>query len=664
MPPIARPAATAGLFAPALADYVPGIQLVPATALGDPRPSGPWGVAASAALPTMHAPAPPHPQVPQPLVPLPGWPAAAAGLFAPAFTEYTPGTRQVPTAALGDPRLPKPRDVAAAAPMPIMRATVHVPYVPYVPPLPDVAAHHRRAAPFAARAPVLAAGPAAPSAAPAAGHYMPPPPPPPPPLATMPWPGPQPPATPPTQPAYRATVSAGAPTAGRKCPAGVTGLYPLLDRLRAAHPAPPGGAGVGYYSQFPDAHRLIDPLPGVLERLHKVGSDASAVAVPANTLAGERTAWNHWRNFMTFVMRGSPEVAVRGRAPTAEDIEHDRRIVKLWITWLVHDKGVKPVAVVVYAYNLRRYFNREYAYLLGGSTAKVEGTATQRSWLGEHLHSLSVDHMLRYGVHVPDKKAPITLAHFVHWLSCVREGDLDAITVLAALATAYQLLLRVAEFSRPPKVPADGFNPNVHMTRASITWHSEENGPALVPSAVGLAGLKTGDYCLVRLGPSKADQLGQKYTSQPVVLPYSSDAPVNAARELAGMERAKPLLAPARSRTPLFTTGSGKWLTRDVLQSYMTKWGASAPWLPSCTGRSARIGGLCALIEAGSSPAECQRLGRWSSDAFRDYARAAPKGTEAARRLDIGRTMVKSVTQGHLPVCFHGNGPLLPLDGP
>ena len=131
------------------------------------------------------------------------------------------------------------------------------------------------------------------------------------------------------------------------------------------------------------------------------------------------------------------------------------------------------------------------------------------------------------------------------------------------------------------------------------------------------------------------------------------------------MECAKTILDPAtRASTPLFTTGDGQWLTRDVLQSYMTEWGASAPSLPSCTGRSARIGGLCALIEAGCSPAECQRLGRWSSDAFRDYARAAPKGTEATRRLDIGRTMVKSVTQDHLPVCFHGNGLLLPLDSP
>ena len=62
----------------------------------------------------------------------------------------------------------------------------------------------------------------------------------------------------------------------------------------------------------------------------------------------------------------------------------------------------------------------------------------------------------------------------------------------------------------------------------------------------------------------------------------------------------------------------------------------------------------------------CLRDGRLRSGAGTDgdYARAAPKGTEAARRLDIGRTMVKSVTQGHLPVCFHGNGPLLPLNGP
>ena len=108
---------------------------------------------------------------------------------------------------------------------------------------------------------------------------------------------------------------------------------------------------------------------------------------------------------MAFVMRGS-EVAVIGRPPTADDIEHDRRLVKLWITWLVEDKRVKPVAVTTYAYNLRRYFNREYAYLLGGSTAKVEGTATQRSWMGEHLHSMSIRHQLIHGVHVPDKKPP------------------------------------------------------------------------------------------------------------------------------------------------------------------------------------------------------------------------------------------------------------------
>ena len=373
---------------------------------------------------------------------------------------------------------------------------------------------------------------------------------------------------------------------------------------------------------------------------------------------------------MTFALRGTPEVAVVGRPQTQDDIDLDRRLVTLFCTWLVEDRGVHPRSVSVYVYNLRRFFQRSYSYVLGGSTAATQGVARQRAWLGEHLFALERRHMLSHGVHRPKKKPPITLAHFKHWRHCCTSGRHDDITVLAAVTTAFQLLLRVGEFSRPQNCD-DGFNRNIHLTRASVTWHSADDGPILKPTRADLEWLKDGDYALLQLGPSKADQLGQKYSSQPVLLPFASDPRVvNAARELARMEIAKPCLGQARAHTPLFTTsarasparppstGAEVWLNRTVLGVYFTEWGKSST-LPSVTGRSCRIGGLCALIEAGCSPAECQRLGRWSSDAFRDYARAAPKGTEAKRRLDIGRTEVTSVTQDVLPVGNHLKGPLI-----
>jgi hypothetical protein len=410
---------------------------------------------------------------------------------------------------------------------------------------------------------------------------------------------------------------------------------------------------------WPDLHRVCDPSEALLKRLQDIRSGAAAAAVPANTLAGERTAWNAWNQFMSRVMRGSPMVAVRGREPTANEIDADRELVCHFASYLIEIRGLYPTSTRVYIANLRRYFMRRWSYELGGSTAKP--LASQRSWLGQHMHGLARRHLEAHGVHRPDKKAPMTLAHFIHWEKCARASSTDDVTALAALTTAYQLLLRVSEFSRPPRTTK--FNANLHLSRASVSWHTQADGPELAPTVTDLAKLKDGDYCLILLGPSKADQLGDVWSHLPLVLPYSTTDPVCACRTLLAMELAKPCVGASRKTTPLFTIG-GSWLDRPALTRYMEKWTKSNPSLPRVTGRSARIGGLCALLEAGCSPAECQRLGRWSSDAFRDYARAAPKGRETDIRRLIGKTHVKALApaRAHATPLDPEYGDLLDID--
>ena len=101
---------------------------------------------------------------------------------------------------------------------------------------------------------------------------------------------------------------------------------------------------------------------------------------------------------------------------------------------------------------------------------------------------------------------------------------------------------------------------------------------------------------------------------------------VNAARELAAWELARPCHGAARRETPMFVDGSGRAISADTLRSrfkaLLTAAGFVKAALSFVTLHSFRVYLACALLELGRSHDQIKALLRWRSDeALRVYAR-------------------------------------------
>ena len=103
-------------------------------------------------------------------------------------------------------------------------------------------------------------------------------------------------------------------------------------------------------------------------------------------------------------------------------------------------------------------------------------------------------------------------------------------------ATLAQTGMRKAEVA----LPANETFGKRHLSRANLAWRI--GGRLLVdPTAAELADLAEGDYALLTVAPSKADQHGLIWSPAPIVLPFHSsehEHPVCAARELMRLELA------------------------------------------------------------------------------------------------------------------------------
>jgi len=390
-------------------------------------------------------------------------------------------------------------------------------------------------------------------------------------------------------------------------------------------------------------------------------------SVAQKTMALEDVALRAWKEYMSTVVRASPD---RAPSRTLQDEADDRELLSRFFTWIIRSRDVLPSTARLYVDRLVAWFSRERGFAFGG---RPERTAGKRTWIGRLEHGAAIDRQETRGVHRKDKKPPIQLTH-LHVIGSRHDpSDADQVVMRAALALGYEGLFRISEISQPSKARADhdnSFNFKVDMSRGDLTWFTAA-GKCLAPTAAGLSALADGDYALLVLGPSKADRLAKKYGQQPMELVYSSGNISNAARELAAMEIALPCLGAARIRAPIFTlssraSGSARvWLTKHRLFAQAASWLKGAG-LPPITGRSLRIGGLCALLAAGVPEWEIQRIGRWSSNAWMEYMRAAPAGRIARLRQSIGSPEALNLTADYmlLPAGRPGKGAaLLPRGG-
>ena len=142
--------------------------------------------------------------------------------------------------------------------------------------------------------------------------------------------------------------------------------------------------------------------------------------------------------------------------------------------------------------------------------------------------------------------------------------------------------------------------------------------------------LADGDLAIVRPPPSKADPFGLRWGPNPIWLPYSRHAPINAARELAALEAFALLGAtdapPVRKETPVFRSARGDAIGKAAVDAHFKA--RIAAIVPEGTAsrysvHSFRIYLCTALAAAGASDTRIQAMLRWASeDALMLYKRA------------------------------------------
>jgi hypothetical protein len=102
------------------------------------------------------------------------------------------------------------------------------------------------------------------------------------------------------------------------------------------------------------------------------------------------------------------------------------------------------------------------------------------------------------------------------------------------------------------------------MTRWNVRWKIAGEW-VFAPTPAQLLGLTSADYAVIIPPPSKADQFGTAWGSNPIYLRFSDTADINAARAIRDLEFMWPVKAVDRQNTPLFVTQSKRMFSRAQL---------------------------------------------------------------------------------------------------
>ena len=254
----------------------------------------------------------------------------------------------------------------------------------------------------------------------------------------------------------------------------------------------------------------------------------------------------------------------------------------------------------------------------------------------------------------PRRKEPLTNAIVVALLTlptgtvvgstAVDYARLEWISLRAQYAVHAQTGMRKSETC----IPNGRAFGKKHLSRANLAW---KIGGVFVrdPSRVQLAALREGDFAVLIVAPSKADQHGLHWGQAPIYLPYHARDDICAARALAALELAWELHGAERRTSPLFVAGDDK---RPVTLSQAERRFdemLAAVHVPverrrTFSMHSWRVYLACALLARGAPPTVIQSMLRWRSDeALRIYARL--NDVEYATWLDVAATATISGTR-------------------
>ena len=342
-----------------------------------------------------------------------------------------------------------------------------------------------------------------------------------------------------------------------------------------------------------------------LDRCIRTGLLASTAdgSMGANT-----TGVRKWRAFCA--MEGTvPGRPIDTTAPLVAKLEEEWLCMR-FVASLVQDGGVLPSTAAGYFGQVQGWHAKEYGVKLAAGMklnrlpAMLKGL---RRTVGE------AGRLVRRGV------APQALARAMNLLLDPR--DVEHANIRAALALAFQGLLRGAEFTTHGRL-----DPGRDMTRADVVSVTSER-------------------LVVMMRPCK-NMRHLRGKTVPLIIGAGGEY-VDAVAEMENLLRVDPVPPHEAANTPLFRVGRASDArqplriehVRDWVKTLMVSIGED----PSQFGaHSLRIGGATALFAAGAEPHIIRTMGRWSSDIYRLYVRACFKDTLAWSRR-AGSTAVDDV---------------------
>ena len=386
-------------------------------------------------------------------------------------------------------------------------------------------------------------------------------------------------------------------------------------------------------------------------------------SAPDSTMSGEAGHWGYWTAFCaelgTTPLRGDV-AANSGIDPTG----HSREITLMaaFIPWVFERMEG------------RRGFDEHGRRLppLPGSVANVlRGVRRAHKRLGLPMASMSLAMRVcetllnRYrDEHGPEalqphRKEPLSNQQVAALVS-LRQGtpvgstrvdysDLYWISLRAMYCTLAQTGFRKSEVCVPDGKPFG----RRHLSRANLAW---KIGGRFVrsPTPEQLRGLRAGDFAVLTVAPSKADQHGLHWGQAPVYLPFHGPAViVNAARALRDLELEWPLEGLVRRDQPLFCDGARRPVRHSQadrrFREMLVAIGTPSDQLSKYSMHSWRIYLACALLAKGASHSQIMSMLRWRSDeALKIYARM--NDFEYATWLDsAGDANISSIRAANLP---------------
>jgi hypothetical protein len=385
-------------------------------------------------------------------------------------------------------------------------------------------------------------------------------------------------------------------------------------------------------------------------------------SAPDSVKGQEASNWKWWEQYTAHM--GTTPLRTDAAANAGFDVEGHAREVFLFasmVPWLFermkgrrrNDKGVLlpplPSSVLAVLRGVRRAHKR-----LGVITAPLTMAIQACERLIQRYRDWHGPEALQ-----PRRKEPFTNdvvrklcnmpAGAVIGGKTVDYGELEWVSLRAQYSTHAQSGLRKSETC----VPNGTQFGRKHLSRANLAW---KIGGVFVrtPTRAQLASLAEGDYAILVVAPSKADQHGLVWGQAPIYLPWHAGAPICAARALAALELAWELQGEARRAAPLFVSGDAKRAVTHsqadaTLERMLRAIGVQDAERATYSMHSWRIYLACALLAKGASHDTIMSMLRWRTDeALRIYARL--NDFEYGTWLDVAASAsISSVRSANLP---------------